>query len=59
MVEVWHRDHMAGNILLGVGRISLEGILASEKTKLNVSRTNHGTPLICLDENVEVLVFIV
>ena len=33
LVELWHKDKMSKDLLLGIARIQLSNILASEKTR--------------------------
>ena len=37
LVEVWHRDAYSKDILLGIARVSLAGILGAEKARVAVS----------------------
>ena len=34
IIEVWHKDNMAGNILIGVSSASLATVLAAEKVQV-------------------------
>ena len=34
IIEVWHKDNMAGNILIGVSSASLATVLAADKVQV-------------------------
>ena len=34
IIEVWHKDNMAGNVLIGVSSASLATVLAADKVQV-------------------------